>query len=104
MANILNYLKVQKIDVAKVRSEHSLMFYYYILTITGWLKVSVEQVKEMLGDIMTECFGRVKVQQKSEGCIKVEQGFATILLPGNDVPFHSQYLWSGVKAYFLAIS
>jgi fatty acid synthase subunit beta len=53
---------------------------------------------------MTECFDRVKTQQKSEGYIKVEQGFATILLPGNDVPFHSQYLWSSVKAYFLAIS
>ena len=64
----------------------------------------MEKVKEMLGDIMTECFDRVKAQQKSEGYIKVEQGFATILLPGNDVPFHLRYLWSGVKAYFLAIS
>jgi hypothetical protein len=34
MTNVLNYLKVQKIDIAKVRSEHSLML-YYILTITS---------------------------------------------------------------------
>jgi hypothetical protein len=44
MANILNYLKIQKLDVAKVRSEHSLMFYYYyILTITSRRRVTVRR-------------------------------------------------------------
>ena len=60
---------------------------------------SVEKVKEMLGDIVTECFERANAQQKSEGYIKLERGFATILLPGIDVPFHSRYLWVGVMPF-----
>jgi fatty acid synthase subunit beta len=60
---------------------------------------SVEKVKEMLGDIVTECFDRAKAQQKSEGYIKLERGFATIPLPGIDVPFHSRYLWAGVMPF-----
>ena len=57
---------------------------------------SVEKVKEMLGDIVMECFERAKAQQKSEGYIKLERGFATTPMPGIDVPFHSRYLWAGV--------
>ncbi|KAJ7769033.1 fatty acid synthase, partial [Mycena olivaceomarginata] len=54
MTNVLNFLKVQKIDIAK---------------------------------------------QKAEGHIKLERGFATIPLPGIDVPFHSRYLWAGVMPF-----
>jgi fatty acid synthase subunit alpha len=57
---------------------------------------SVEKVKEMLGDIVKSCFEKAQEQQKAEGYIKLERGFATIPLPGIDVPFHSRYLWAGV--------
>jgi fatty acid synthase subunit beta len=59
----------------------------------------VEKVKEMLGNIVTECFDQVKAQQKSKGYIKLERRFATIPLPGIDVPFHSRYLWAGVMPF-----
>jgi len=36
----------------------------------------------MLGDIVEECHGRAQEQQKLEGYIKLERGFATIPLPG----------------------
>ena len=53
----------------------------------------------MMGDIVIECFERVKAQQKAKGYIKLEQGFATIPLPGIDVPFHSCYLWASVMPF-----
>jgi hypothetical protein len=62
----------------------------YVLLHTDYHQLTesyiVEKVKEMLGDIMTECFDRAKAQQKSEGYIKLERDFASIPLPGNDVP------------------
>ncbi|KAJ7019830.1 fatty acid synthase [Mycena alexandri] len=82
MTNVLNYLKVQKIDIAKLTETFT-----------------VEKVKEMLGDIVTECHTRATEQQKAEGYIKLERGFATIPLPGIDVPFHSRYLWAGVMPF-----
>jgi fatty acid synthase subunit alpha, fungi type len=51
---------------------------------------SMEKAKEMLGDVVIECFDRAKAQQISEDYIKLERGFATIPLPGIDVPFHSR--------------
>jgi fatty acid synthase subunit alpha, fungi type len=60
---------------------------------------SVEKVKEMLGDIVKSCFEKAQEQQKAEGYIKLERGFATIPLPGIDVPFHSRYLWAGVLPF-----
>ncbi|KAI5983403.1 hypothetical protein EDD15DRAFT_2390897 [Pisolithus albus] len=82
MTNVLNYLKIQKIDIAKLTETFT-----------------VEKVKEMLGDIVTESFQRAQDLQKSEGYIKLERGFATIPLPGIDVPFHSRYLWAGVMPF-----
>jgi fatty acid synthase subunit alpha len=60
---------------------------------------NVERVKEMLGDIVKSCFEKAQEQQKAEGYIKLERGFATIPLPGIDVPFHSRYLWAGVLPF-----
>ncbi|KAH0585247.1 hypothetical protein H2248_008491 [Termitomyces sp. 'cryptogamus'] len=82
MTNVLNYLKVQKIDIAKLTETFT-----------------VEKVKEMLGDIVKSCFEKAHEQQKAEGYIKLERGFATIPLPGIDVPFHSRYLWAGVMPF-----
>jgi fatty acid synthase subunit alpha, fungi type len=95
LTNVLNYLKVQKIDIAKVRCELFLASYLYADLYQLTETYSVEKVKEMLGDILTECFDRVKAQQMSEGYIKLERGFATIPLPGIDVLFHSRYLRAG---------
>ena len=54
----------------------------------------------MLGDIVKSCFEKAQEQQKAGGYIKleplVECGFATIPLPGIDVPFHS---WAGVLPF-----
>uniref|UniRef100_A0A0W0EUQ4 Putative fatty acid synthase n=1 Tax=Moniliophthora roreri TaxID=221103 RepID=A0A0W0EUQ4_MONRR len=82
MTNVLNYLKVKKVDIAKLTETFS-----------------VEKVKEMLGDIVKECHARAVEQQQAEGYIKLERGFATIPLPGIDVPFHSRYLWAGVMPF-----
>jgi fatty acid synthase subunit beta len=60
---------------------------------------SVEKVKEMLSDIVKSCFEKAQEKQKFEGYIKLERGFATIPLPGIDVPFHSRYLWAGVLPF-----
>lgn len=53
----------------------------------------------MLGEIVTSCYNKAKEQQAKEGYIKLERGFATIPLPGIDVPFHSRYLWAGVMPF-----
>ena len=101
MTNVLNYLKAQKIDLAKVCP----IYLCTSLRITEnyCLKLiqtySIEKVKEMLGDIIKSCHEKAKEQQQADsGYIKLERGFATIPLPGIDVPFHSRYLWAGVHA------
>ena len=53
----------------------------------------------MLADIVKSCLEKAQKQQKNEGYIKLECGFATIPLPGIDVPFHSRYLWAGVMPF-----
>ncbi|KAI0077780.1 fatty acid synthase [Panus rudis PR-1116 ss-1] len=82
LTNVLNYLKVEKVDIAKLAE-----------------KFTVDQVKEMLGDIVDSCYAKAKELQEAEGYIKLERGFATIPLPGIDVPFHSRYLWAGVLPF-----
>ena len=62
-------------------------------------RFSVDKVKEMLGEIVDSCFKRAQELQKAEGYIKLERDFATIPLPGIDVPFHSRYLWAGVLPF-----
>ncbi|KAA1467738.1 fatty acid synthase [Dentipellis sp. KUC8613] len=82
LTNVLNYLKVEKVDIAKLTNTFG-----------------IDKVKEMLGEIVDSCFQRAQEQQKAEGYIKLERGFATIPLPGIDVPFHSRYLWAGVMPF-----
>jgi len=53
----------------------------------------------MLADIVKSCLEKAQEQQNNEGYIKLERGFATIPLPGIDVPFHSRYLWAGVMPF-----
>ncbi|KAH9953906.1 acyl transferase domain-containing protein, partial [Lactifluus volemus] len=70
LTNVLNYLKVQKVDITKA-------------------------FKDMLKDIVNNCYDHALEKQKSEGYIVLECGLATIPLAGIDIPFHSRYLWSG---------
>ena len=54
----------------------------------------------MLADIIKECHQKALETQKAQGgYLKLERGFATIPLPGIDVPFHSRYLWAGVLPF-----
>jgi fatty acid synthase subunit alpha len=54
----------------------------------------------VLGDIVKSCYEKAQGQQKAEGYyIKLERGFATIPLPGIDVPFYFRYLWAGVMPF-----
>ncbi|KIO22177.1 hypothetical protein M407DRAFT_79485 [Tulasnella calospora MUT 4182] len=38
-------------------------------------------------------------KQNSEGYLKLERDFATVHLPGIDVPFHPRYLWAGAMPF-----
>ena len=61
---------------------------------------TIDQVKEMLQEIVDNCIQAARKKQESEdGYIVLERGFATIALPGIDVPFHSHYLWAGVMPF-----
>ncbi|TIB03399.1 hypothetical protein E3P94_00662 [Wallemia ichthyophaga] len=83
LTNTLNFMKVNKIDIASLLKQ-----------------LSVEQVKAHLDEIIDECFGKSKAKAESEGgFLTLERGFATIPLPGIDVPFHSRYLWAGVMPF-----
>lgn len=82
LSNVLNFMKIQKIDLAKLME---------IMT--------VDEVKGKLDEIIDEVWKESKALQEKEGYIKVERGFATIPLPGIDVPFHSRYLWAGVMPF-----
>jgi fatty acid synthase subunit alpha len=53
----------------------------------------------MLQEIIDECHKTARELQKVQGHITLERGFATIPLPGIDVPFHSRYLWAGVLPF-----
>ncbi|CAH7688898.1 acyl transferase domain-domain-containing protein [Phakopsora pachyrhizi] len=63
LTNVLNFLKVQKIDIEKLQETMSLE------------------------------------EEKKQGYIVLERGFASIPLPEIDVPFHSCYLWAGVMPF-----
>ncbi|TIC66451.1 hypothetical protein E3Q02_01872 [Wallemia mellicola] len=83
LTNTLNFMKVKKIDISALLKQ-----------------LSVEQVKAHLDEIIDECFGTAKAKADKEGgFLTLERGFATIPLPGIDVPFHSRYLWAGVMPF-----
>lgn len=75
-------MKMQKVDIGKLME---------IMTI--------DEVKEKMGEIIDEVWKDSKALHEKEGWIKLERGFATIPLPGIDVPFHSRYLWAGVLPF-----
>lgn len=82
LTNVLNFLKIQKIDIAKLQA-----------------MMSLEEVKDKLTEIVDECHKESLAKEKKDGFIVLERGFASIPLPGIDVPFHSRYLWAGVMPF-----
>ena len=58
-----------------------------------------DEVKEMLAEIIKSSFDQASELEKKTGFLTLERGFATIPLPGIDVPFHSRYLWAGVMPF-----
>ncbi|KAH8145050.1 uncharacterized protein LAJ45_10961 [Morchella importuna] len=79
LTNVLNFLKVQKIDIQALMA-----------------KMSLESVKEKLVEIIQECAKQTKAKPKP---LELQRGLATIPLRGIDVPFHSTFLRSGVKPF-----
>ncbi|KAI9613677.1 hypothetical protein KEM48_003676 [Puccinia striiformis f. sp. tritici PST-130] len=61
--------------------------------------LSHEKVKEHLTEIVDECHKESLLQEPKQGFIVPERGFASIPLPGIDIPFHSRYLWAGVMPF-----
>lgn len=79
LTNVLNLLKVQKIDIVKLQE-----------------KMPIEKVKEHLSEIIEEVAQRSLAKPQP---IDLERGFAVIPLKGISVPFHSSYLRGGVKPF-----
>lgn len=79
LTNVLNLLKVQKIDIVKLQET-----------------MSVEKVKEHLNEIVDEVSKQSLAKPQP---IDLERGFAVIPLKGISVPFHSSYLRGGVKPF-----
>ncbi|PUU81782.1 fatty acid synthase beta subunit dehydratase [Tuber borchii] len=79
LTNVLNFLKVQKIDIQALMA-----------------KMSLEDVKEKLVEIIQECAKQTEAKPKP---VELQRGLATIPLRGIDVPFHSTFLRSGVKPF-----
>lgn len=79
LGNVLNVIKLQKIDIGKLQQQ-----------------LSIEQVEEHLNEIIDEVSKKSSAKPQP---IELERGFATIPLRGISVPFHSSYLRSGVKPF-----
>ena len=79
MNNVLNFLKMQKIDIQALMQN-----------------MSLEDVKAQLVEIIKEC--QADTLKKPQP-IDLQRGFAVIPLKGIDVPFHSTFLRSGVKPF-----
>jgi fatty acid synthase subunit beta len=79
LTNVLNVLKINKIDIVKLQEQ-----------------LSLDKVKEHLYEIVDEVAAKSIAKPQP---IELERGFAVIPLKGISVPFHSSYLMSGVKPF-----
>ncbi|CDH17161.1 probable Fatty acid synthase subunit beta [Zygosaccharomyces bailii ISA1307] len=77
--NVLNFIKLQKIDIVKLQET-----------------LSLEKVEEHLFEIIDEISKKSAAKPRP---ITLERGFACIPLRGISVPFHSSYLRNGVKPF-----
>ncbi|KAL7663845.1 Fatty acid synthase subunit beta [[Candida] zeylanoides] len=79
LTNVLNVIKLNKIDIVKLQAT-----------------MSLDKVKEHLKEIIDEVAKKSLTKPQP---IDLERGFAVIPLKGISVPFHSSYLMSGVKPF-----
>jgi len=79
LTNVLNFLKIQKIDIQALMT-----------------KMSLEDVKAKLVEIIRSAAEETEAKPKP---LELQRGLATIPLRGIDVPFHSTFLRSGVKPF-----
>lgn len=79
LTNVLNFVKLQKIDIAKLQET-----------------LSLEEVESHLNEIIEEISKKSTAKPQP---IELERGFACIPLRGISVPFHSSYLRNGVKPF-----
>ncbi|CRK42417.1 hypothetical protein BN1723_000825, partial [Verticillium longisporum] len=77
LTGVMNFLKVQKIDVDEMRD-------------------NIAEAKDALREIVK---GSAEETLKKPTPLDLQRGFATIPLKGIDVPFHSTFLRSGVKPF-----
>ena len=81
LSNVLNFIKIQKIDLKKLQEI-----------------MPIEEVREKLAEIVREVLA-ASLEEEKKGPIELQRGFASIPLPGIDVPFHSRYLTGGVSPF-----
>lgn len=79
LTNVLNVIKLNKIDIVKLQET-----------------MSLEDVSEHLFEIIKEVSAQSSAKPQP---IDLQKGFAVIPLKGISVPFHSSYLMSGVKPF-----
>lgn len=79
LTNLLNFIKIQKIDIAELQES-----------------MSLEEVESHLFEIVDEVAKKSLAKPQP---IDLERGFACIPLRGISVPFHSSYLKNGVKPF-----
>lgn len=79
LTNVLNFIKVKKIDIVQLQEQ-----------------MSLDKVREHLGEIISEISQQSLAKPQP---IDLQRGFAVIPLKGISVPFHSSYLMSGVKPF-----
>ncbi|KAJ9080881.1 fatty acid synthase alpha subunit Lsd1 [Entomophthora muscae] len=82
LTSVLNYMKAANIDLASLMTT-----------------MTLDQVKEKLSVIIHEALSNAKAKKEKDGFIALERGYATIPLPGLDVPFHSSFLINGVVPF-----
>jgi len=82
ITNASNFLKVQNIEIAHLQQT-----------------MSLEKVKKHLIEMVDECHKESPLLEEKQGFIVLERGYASIPLPGIDVPFQSRYLWAGVMPF-----
>ncbi|EDO18703.1 hypothetical protein Kpol_1055p60 [Vanderwaltozyma polyspora DSM 70294] len=79
LTNVLNFIKIQKIDIVKLQES-----------------MSIEEVEAHLFEIIGEVSEKSLAKPQP---IELERGYACIPLRGISVPFHSSYLRNGVKPF-----
>ena len=83
LSNVLNFIKMEKLNVTKLLE-----------------KMSRDQLEQKLTEIAKGVYAKcVQKKENNGGRAISERGFATIPLPGIDVPFHSSFLLSGVAPF-----